>query len=421
MDVFKFGGASVADAQGIRNVTSILERMKGRPVMVVVSAMGKTTNALETVVEAYYAGRRDEALDIFRKLFDRHVDVLREITADGSVQAEAHLDEFRTEVEWLLHDRPVRSFDYYYDQIVCVGELMSTVIMTAALQAAGRKVHWVDVRDIIRTDDQFRSARIDLTFTAGQVDRIIKPAFSSSDIVLTQGFIGSTDENESTTLGREGSDYTAAVFAALLGAAALTIWKDVPGVMNADPRTTDNPVFIPALSYDEAVEMTFYGAQVIHPKTLYPLRKHAIPLYVRSFLQPEVTGTVIGPKKIDGLPPVIIRKSGQVLLDMITTDRQFLRDETLVRLLELVKHHQLIVNLIQTHALSVSLCVDDRRDHLEAFCQEAAAFLDIEVHRGLSLLTVRHPRPGSTGDLTEGRRMLLQIRAGDVAQYVLED
>ena len=421
MDVFKFGGASVADAQGIRNVTGILERTKGRPVMVVVSAMGKTTNALETVAEAYFAGRRDEALEIFRQLFDRHIGVLRELATAGSDKAEAHLDEFRTEVEWLLHDRPVREFDYYYDQIVCVGELMSTVIVAAALEASGRAVHWVDVRDIFRTDDQFRAANIDITFTAQQVERYIKPAFASSDIVLTQGFIGATDENESTTLGREGSDYTAAVFAQLLDASGLTIWKDVPGVMNADPRTTSDAVFIPELSYDEAVEMTFYGAQVIHPKTLHPLRKHTIPLYVRSFLQPEVAGTVIGPKKIDGLPPVIIRKSGQVLLEMSTTDRQFLRGETLTRLMEGVHHHQLSINLIQTNALSVSLCVDDRRDHLEAFCQQAAAFLDIEVRRGFSLLTIRHPRPGLVDKLTAGHRVLLQINAANVIQCVLED
>ena len=421
MDVFKFGGASVADAQGIRNVTGILERTKGRPVMVVVSAMGKTTNALETVAEAYFAGRRDEALEIFRQLFDRHIGVLRELATAGSDKAEAHLDEFRTEVEWLLHDRPVRSFDYYYDQIVCIGELMSTVIVAAALEASGRTVHWVDVRDIFRTDDQFRAANIDISFTAQQVERHIKPAFASSDIVLTQGFIGSTDENESTTLGREGSDYTAAVFAQLLDASALTIWKDVPGVMNADPRMTSDAVFIPELSYDEAVEMTFYGAQVIHPKTLHPLRDHAIPLHVRSFLHPEAPGTVIGPKRIDGLPPIIVRKSGQVLLEIKTTDRQFLRGDSLTRLLELVNIHQLSINLMQTNALSVRLCVDDRRDLLDAFCQQAAAFLDIEVHRGLSLLTIRHPRLDLLSELTEGRSILLQIRSEALAQYVLQD
>lgn len=421
MDVYKFGGASVADAQGVRNVTGILEKMKGRPVMVVVSAMGKTTNALETVAEAYYAGRRDEALEIFRQLFDRHIGVLRELTTAGSDKAEAHLDEFRTEVEWLLHDRPVHPFDYYYDQIVCVGELISTVIVAAALQAAGRRVQWVDVRDIIRTDDQFRSANIDMTFTAGQVDRIIKPAFASSDIVLTQGFIGATDENESTTLGREGSDYTAAVFASLLGANALTIWKDVPGVMNADPRTTPDAVFIPTLSYDEAVEMTFYGAQVIHPKTLHPLRKHAIPLQVRSFVHPEATGTLIGPDKVEGLPPIVIRKDGQVMMELKTQDRQFLRGEMLTRLFEMLDDQQLSVNLISTEALGVKLCADDRPERVEAFCLEAAGLFEIELRRGLSMLSLRHSTAELIRSLTAGRQILMRTECPQVAQFLFGD
>jgi len=421
MDVYKFGGASVADAQGVRNVTGILEKMKGRPVMVVVSAMGKTTNALETVAEAYYAGRRDEALEIFRQLFDRHIGVLRELATAGSDKAEAHLDEFRTEVEWLLHDRPVRPFDYYYDQIVCVGELMSTVIVAAALQAAGRRVQWVDVRDIIRTDDQFRSANIDMSFTAGQVDRIIKPAFASSDIVLTQGFIGATDENESTTLGREGSDYTAAVFASLLGADALTIWKDVPGVMNADPRTTPDAVFIPTLSYDEAVEMTFYGAQVIHPKTLHPLRKHAIPLQVRSFVHPEATGTLIGPDKVEGLPPIVIRKDGQVMMELKTQDRQFLRGEMLTRLFEMLDDQQLSVNLISIEALGVKLCADDRPERVEAFCLEAAGLFEIELRRGLSMLSLRHSTAELIRSLTAGRQILMRTECPQVAQFLFGD
>ena len=260
-----------------------------------------------------------------------------------------------------------------------------------------------------------------MTFTAGQVDRIIKPAFASSDIVLTQGFIGATDENESTTLGREGSDYTAAVFASLLGANALTIWKDVPGVMNADPRTTPDAVFIPTLSYDEAVEMTFYGAQVIHPKTLHPLRKHAIPLQVRSFVHPEATGTLIGPDKVEGLPPIVIRKDGQVMMELKTQDRQFLRGEMLTRLFEMLDDQQLSINLISTEALGVKLCADDRPERVEAFCLEAAGLFEIELRRGLSMLSLRHSTAELIRSLTAGRQILMRTECPQVAQFLFGD
>ncbi|HYK54999.1 MAG TPA: aspartate kinase, partial [Flavisolibacter sp.] len=242
MKIFKFGGASVSTAERIRNVAQILKKYENEKLLVVVSAMGKTTNALEKVVEAFYASEKEKALQLFNDIKQQHLDILNQLLNPSLPTSlsllTTHyslLTDFFTEIEWLLHDKPVRDFDYYYDQIVCVGELLSTAIVSHYLNEAGVKNKWIDVRDIIRTDDNFRDAGIDWAYTSERVAQNIKPMFNETNIVLTQGFIGATDENESTTLGREGSDYTASVFASLLDAESQTIWKDVQGVMNADP------------------------------------------------------------------------------------------------------------------------------------------------------------------------------------------
>jgi aspartate kinase len=223
MNVIHINSASIADAAGVNNVIKILESMNGRPMLLVTSAMGSTTHTLEAITEAYFAGKREDALNVFQTLFRWHLDQIHSLSGSNYDQAISHLDEFRTEVEWLLHDRPVRPFDYYYDQIVCAGVLMSSVILSTALKQAGIKVHWTDVRDVIRTDDQFKNAQIDISFTQQQIDRLIRPALSSADILVTQGFIGSTDENESTTLGAEGLEKTAAVMADCLNTTVSTL------------------------------------------------------------------------------------------------------------------------------------------------------------------------------------------------------
>jgi aspartate kinase len=223
MNVIHINSASIADAAGVNNVIKILESMNGRPMLLVTSAMGSTTHTLEAITEAYFAGKREDALNVFQTLFRWHLDQIHSLSGSNYDQAISHLDEFRTEVEWLLHDRPVRPFDYYYDQIVCAGVLMSSVILSTALKQAGIKVHWTDVRDVIRTDDQFKNAQIDISFTQQQIDRLIRPALSSADILVTQGFIGSTDENESTTLGAEGLEKTAAILADCLNTTVSTL------------------------------------------------------------------------------------------------------------------------------------------------------------------------------------------------------
>src|ERR1700730_13835984 len=260
MQVFKFGGASVNTVERIRNVADILRQYKNEKLLVVISAMGKTTNALEKVVEAFYGDEKEKALQLFNQVRRDHLFIAGELILKPVDQ----LTNFFTEVEWLLLDKPAREFDYYYDQVVCIGELLSTTIVSHYLNETGLPNQWMDVRDIFRTDDNFRDANIDLSFTQNKVDTIIKPLFAKHNIIITQGFIGATDENESTTLGREGSDYSAAIFANMLNASAQCIWKDVKGVMNADPKQFPEAVFISELNYNEVIEMAFYGAQVIH-------------------------------------------------------------------------------------------------------------------------------------------------------------
>ena len=253
---------------------------------------------------------------LFEQVKESHLNTLKYLITLNWQQAENQLKDFFTEVEWLLHDKPVREYDYYYDQIVCCGELLSTSLVSIYLNEAGIKNKWIDVRDIVRTDDNFRDAYIDWNYTRQKVKADIEPLFKDVDIVITQGFIGATDENESTTLGREGSDFSAAIFANILDAESQTIWKDVEGVMNADPKEFPEARSYHELSYREVVEMAYYGAQVIHPKTIKPLENKNIPLHVRCFLKPELKGTIISNKPVHNLPPVIVLKKNQVLMEL---------------------------------------------------------------------------------------------------------
>src|SRR5450755_3932006 len=327
MKVFKFGGASVDSVSRIRQLPAILKNYKSEKLLIVISAMGKTTNALEKVTDAFYSGDLTKALELFGSIKQNHLQIAESLGIAGNNGFKHRMGDFFTEVEWLLHDRPVRPFNYYYDQIVCIGELLSTSIVSNFLQTEGILNHWVDVRDIFATDDQFRAANIDWVKTSGLFSELIPPLFKETDIILTQGFIGSTDANESTTLGREGSDYSAAIFANMLDADSLTIWKDVEGVMNADPKAFPDARYIRELGYDEVIEMAFYGAQVIHPKTIKPLQNKNIPLQVKCFLDPHLPGTLIYSRHIHDLPPIIVLKQNQVLLHLSSRDFSFVGEE----------------------------------------------------------------------------------------------
>lgn len=418
MKVFKFGGASINTTDRIQNLGRILQQFKGEKILVIISAMGKTTNALEKVVEAFFEGRKEDALQLFAQVKNSHNNTLKQLVSIHWQQAEDQLRDFYTEVEWLLHDKPVRDFDYYYDQVVCSGELMSTAILSQYLNEAGIANKWVDVRDIIRTDDNFRDATVDVEFSLQKVNELIKPLFTETDIVITQGFIGSTDENESTTLGREGSDYTAALFANMLDAESQTIWKDVEGVMNADPKEYPDAQFLEELSYNEVIEMAYYGAQVIHPKTIKPLQNKGIPLHVRCFLKPELTGTIISNKPVHNLPPIIINKKNQVLMQLSSRDFSFVGETGISKLYELFAELKVKPNLSQTGAISILCCLDDKPERIEKLALAAGEFFDVQVEKNLHLLTIRHYSTERIIELTKGKDILLVQKTKETIQYL---
>ncbi|RYZ00469.1 MAG: aspartate kinase [Chitinophagaceae bacterium] len=416
MKVFKFGGASVSTPERVRNVGTIIASYPG-PLLVVVSAIGKTTNALEAVVRAFFDGNKEDALRLFDGIRQDHLGMARDLGVEA--QSSAQLADFFTEVEWLLHDKPVRDYDYYYDQVVCVGELLSTAIVSHYLNASGVRSEWIDVRDIIRTDDNFRDARIDWDFTAARVNELVRPLFAGGSIVLTQGFIGSTGENESTTLGREGSDYTAAVFANLLGAEAQTIWKDVQGVMNADPKQYPDAQWIRELNYREVIEMAYYGAQVIHPKTIKPLQNKGIPLYVKSFIDPQAEGTVIHNASVAGLPPIIVHKQKQVLMELQSKDFSFVGEGLTAELYRIFDTIKFRPNLTQNGAVSFLCVLDDHAEKVEALAHHATQYFNVQLTRGLSLLTVRHYNEALVGQLCGESSSILKQQTQETIQVLL--
>ena len=416
MQVFKFGGASVNSVERIKNVADILRLYKNEKLLVVISAMGKTTNALEKVVEAFFAGDSQKALQLFEQIKREHLTVTRELILKPVDQ----LSNFFTEVEWLLHDKPVRAFDYYYDQVVCIGELLSTTILSHYLNETGVLNQWVDVRDIFRTDDNFRDATIDWSYTQDKVNNLIKPLFQKNNIVMTQGFIGSTDENESTTLGREGSDYTAAVFANMLDVSGQTIWKDVKGVMNADPKQFPNATYIGELNYNEVIEMAYYGAQVIHPKTIKPLQNKGIPLYVKCFLDPSFAGTFIHDKHLSHLPPIIVLKERQVLLELNSQDFSFVGEKPISQLYEMLSEIKIKPNLLQTGAVSILLCLDDKEEKIERLASAASGIFDVQVEKGLTLLTIRHYNNSLIEEMTAKKKIVLKQQSPETIQLLMK-
>lgn len=426
MKVFKFGGASVSTAEKVKNVAEILRKYEKEQLLVVVSAMGKTTNALEKVAEAFFEGDRDNALQQFETIKQVHLKLVSQLlngndTGNTTTFNEHHsLSDFFTEVEWLLHDKPVRDYDYYYDQIVCVGELLSTIIVSDYLNKCGVINKWVDVRDIIRTDNNFRDARIDWNITAGKVEQQIRPLFSQTGMVLTQGFIGATDENESTTLGREGSDYTAAVFANLLNAESQTIWKDVQGVMNADPKEYPDAQWIRELNYREVIEMAYYGAQVIHPKTIKPLQNKNIPLIVRSFIHPGAEGTCIHNKSINQLPPIIVYKQKQVLIQLNSRDFSFVGEGLTAELYKIFERIKFKPNLTQNAAISLLCVVDDHPEKVQQLAHTASPFFDVQITKGLTLLTIRHHNQPLLQELCKDCDIILQQQTPETIQVLLK-
>ena len=416
MKVFKFGGASVNSIDRINNVASILKGYDKEKLVVIISAMGKTTNALEKVAEAFFRGKAEEALSLFDAVKQNHLTTTKYLLVTTYNDTLKVLNDFFTEVEWLLHDKPVRNFDYYYDQIVCIGELLSTCIVSAFLNEKGIANKWLDVRDIVRTDNNFREANVDWVVTKEHLNML--DIAHTETIYITQGFIGSTDQNESTTLGREGSDYTAAIFANLLEAESLTIWKDVEGVMSADPKEFPDATLLNQLNFNEVIEMAFYGAQVIHPKTIKPLQNSKIPLHVKSFINPLLPGTTISDKPVRNLPPIVIIKGKQVLLHLHSQDFSFVGEQPVSELYKLFSRLNVKPNLIQTGAVNLQVCLDNREDKIEQVAIAASEIFDVQIEKDLSLLTIRHYTDKLLSEMTMGRDVVLIQKTKETVQVL---
>lgn len=386
MKVFKFGGASVKDAAGIKNVASIIQKYGEKDLIVVVSATGKTTNALEIVIKDYFSNADAKAsFEIVKK---NHHQICLDLFENETHEVFDKLQNVYAEVDWQLEEDRKESYNYLYDQIVSQGELISSVILSAYLNETGVKNTWLDVRDVMKTDDTYREAVVDWNKTQSLINSVAKPLATDS-IVVTQGFIGCTAENCTTTLGREGSDYTAAIFANMLDAESQTIWKDVPGVMNGDPRIFEDAVFIDEISFNEAVEMTFYGATVIHPKTIKPLQNKNIPLLVKSFINPEGKGTMVGGSDTN-LPPIRIVKNDQALITLHTKDFSFVEDEIVAEIFSSFSKANLKLNMMQQGAISFEAVVDNIPEKIEKVKASLQDKFDFVIDEKLSILTIRH-------------------------------
>lgn len=419
LKVFKFGGASVKDAPSIKNVIEILKGYKDQPLVIVISAMGKTTNALEKVVEAH-VNQDGSTEKLLQEVKDYHYQIIRELFGEKHAVYSIINDTF-VEIEWVLEEPPHENYDFMYDQIVSVGELVSTKIVHAYLNEIGLPAQWLDARDIIRTDNLYREGWVIWDDTQANASQKIPPLLQKGGFIVTQGFIASTSENFTTTLGREGSDYTAAIFSHCLDADSMTIWKDVPGVLTADPRLFDNVIKLDRLSYREAIEMTYYGAKVIHPKTIKPLQNKSIPLYVKSFIEPEGEGTYISDEVVDSYPPIVSIEPNQALLYISTRDFSFVAEHHLSHLFNLIAEHRLQVNMMQNTAISFAVCVNDIDDRVERFSESLQDNFKIIVDRNLELIAVRHYQEELLENLKSGRIVLLEERIRQTVQLVVKN
>ncbi len=417
MLVFKFGGASVKDASGVINLGKIVRQYQANELLIVVSAMGKTTNLLENLTKAY-VNKSDDINLIYNEIKKYHYQILTELF-EASHPVFNEVDNTFVEIDWLIEDEPHDDFDFIYDQIVSVGELVSTRIVTAYLNQIGLAGKWLDVRGYIYTDNNYREGVVDWQKTCGEIQKGL-PTILQNNIIVTQGFLGGTSENFTTTLGREGSDYTAAIFAACLGAESVTTWKDVPGILNADPKLYSDTVKFDHLSYTEAIEMTYYGAAVIHPKTIKPLQNAGIPLLVKPFNDPLAPGTIIGEEALVFYEkPVIIVKENQALLSVSPKDYSFITEQHLSRAFTLFAEKHVKINMMQVSALSFTLCLDYRNERFNDLLNKLQENFKVKYNLNLSLITLRHYKQDDLKQFIASRRILLEQISRNTAQMVI--
>ncbi len=420
VEVYKFGGASVKDATAIRNVGHILKSTAPRPLAVVISAMGKTTNSLEAIIKAHYEAP-DRLPELVHKFKAYHEEVALVLLAGKADALMTDLHDLWVELGWILEEDPHPNYNYHYDQIIVFGELASTKIVSAYLSSENITHQWLDARSLIKTDGEYREARIIWDLTQSAVDSMLKPSLQQNGLVITQGFIGSTVYNESTTLGREGSDYTAAVLAYALDAVSVTIWKDVPGIMTGDPKRFEKVEKLMDISYREAIEMTYYGAKVIHPKTIKPLQNKNIPLYVRPFDQPDVQGTKISTIEEQKLPPIIVVESNQVLFRISTKDFSFVAEENLKEIFTCIADLRIKVNSMRNTAISFMICITNDPAKIGQLIQFLQSKYEITLFENIELITVRHADEATLQMLKEGKEILFEETYGKTDQFIIKN
>ncbi len=415
MRIFKFGGASVKDADGVKNLLNVLKEVDWKDTLIVVSAMGKTTNALETVVHNYFQNKKELKSSIQDVAKFHNAILLDLFENDPNHEVFSKVTYYFNELNYFFQHNKSPDYNYVYDQVVGFGELVSTTIISAYLDLSGLKNNWVDVREFIKTDSFYRNGKVYWEST----QEAIKNGIDTSILNITQGFLGSDHHNFTTTLGREGSDYTAAIFAYCLNAQSVTIWKDVPGVLNADPRHFENAQLIHQISYREAIELAFYGASVIHPKTLQPLQRKEIPLFVKSFNQPQNKGTRVGKGiKINPEIPCYIVKKNQVLISLSSLDFSYIVEDNISHIFSLLHRYKMKVDVIQNSAISFSVCVDNIYDNLDKLLLQLKAKFKVSCHENVSLYTIRHYTKDSILQMEKDKTVLLKQLTQETVQIV---
>ncbi|MFK7831876.1 MAG: aspartate kinase [Winogradskyella sp.] len=416
MQVYKFGGASVKDAQGVKNLAKVLQTTGYDKTLVVVSAMGKTTNRMELVIKNYFENKA-ELQSAIHEVIQCHDAILVDLFENKNHQVFTEVKLLFDELNLFFSSNKSPDYNYVYDQTIGFGELISTTIISYYLNNIGLKNNWLDVRDFIKTDNYYRRSNVNWEQTQANVSS----KFNPSILNITQGFLGSDANNFTTTLGREGSDYTAAIFGYCLNANSVTIWKDVPGVLNADPRYFENAQLLHQISYREAIELAFYGASVIHPKTLQPLQQKEIPLYVKSFLDPEGNGTCVSKGKalVPEIPCFIVKKH-QTLISLSSLDFSYIMEENISEIFSLLHLYKMKVDVIQNSAISFSVCIDNLFDNLEKLLQHLKAKFNVTCHKNVSLYTIRHYNDVAIQELEKDKTVLLKQLTQGTVQIVVQ-
>lgn len=419
MQIYKFGGASIKNAEGIKNVARIInEQRDGSSLLVVISATENTTNILEKVTHSYVQ-QKDDLSSLFKEVKEKHEEIMHDLFKNKEHPIFDEIANTFVEIDWIIEEQPQDEYDYLYDQIVSIGELVSSKIVNAYLQETGIGSKWVDARNYILTDNNFRNAEVNWEITEGNIKKDL-PKILEKSIVITQGFIGSTSENFTTTLGRDGSDYTGAIFASCLDAQNITIWKDVPGVLNADPKWFSETELISELSYLDAIELTYYGANVIHPKTIKPLQNNEIELHVRSFVDPSEPGTCIRKTK-ESLPvPSFIFKVNQALISVLPKDFSFIVEDNLSHIFSLFHKHKVKINVMHNSAVSFSVSVDYKEENIQSLTKELKERFDVSILKDLELVTIRHYNHETINRVLTDKDILLDVKDSYTCQMLIK-